>query len=103
VIEPNLREGNSVARLLARINREAKNVGVPARRIQLVIAIDRLLARFLVAAPATSWVIKGGFANQLRRPDDARFTEDIDLRIAAAIDAAPMLVAEAPSAFRRGW
>ncbi len=34
-------------------------------------------------------------ANQLRRPDDARFTEDIDLRIAATIDAAPMLMADA--------
>jgi predicted nucleotidyltransferase component of viral defense system len=95
VIDPQLREGSSIARLLARMNREAKKAGVPARRIHLVVAIDRLLARLLVSAQADSWVVKGGFANQLRRPDDARFTQDIDLRIASTIDTAPMLVAEA--------
>jgi predicted nucleotidyltransferase component of viral defense system len=95
VIDPQLHEGDSFARLLARMNREAQNAGVPARRIHLVVAIDRLLARLLVSAPADSWVVKGGFANQLRRPDDARFTQDIDLRIAGTIDTAPMLVADA--------
>lgn len=38
------------------------------------------------------WVVKGGCANQLRRPD-ARFTEDLDLRIGAAIETAPELLA----------
>ncbi|MDO8483659.1 MAG: nucleotidyl transferase AbiEii/AbiGii toxin family protein [Candidatus Limnocylindrales bacterium] len=77
------------------MNREAKAAGVPARRIQLVVAIDRLLARLLVSAPKDSWVVKGGYANQLRRPDEARFTEDIDLRIASTIGAAPSLIADA--------
>jgi Nucleotidyl transferase AbiEii toxin, Type IV TA system len=59
--------------------------GVVPRRIHLVVAIDRLLARLLQAAPG-QWVVKGGYANQLRRPDDARFTEDLDVRIDAAIE-----------------
>ncbi|MEX2314077.1 MAG: nucleotidyl transferase AbiEii/AbiGii toxin family protein [Thermomicrobiales bacterium] len=63
-----------------------------ARRIHLVVAIDRLLARLLVSAPGR-WVVKGGYANQLRRPDDARLTEDLDLRIDAAIEMAPELLA----------
>jgi hypothetical protein len=38
---------------------------------------DRLLTRLLAGAPGR-WVVKGGYANELRRPDDARFTEDLD-------------------------
>jgi predicted nucleotidyltransferase component of viral defense system len=70
----------------------ARGAGVVARRIHLVVAIDRLLARLLAAAPGR-WVVKGGYANQLRRPDDARFTEDLDLKIDAAIETAPELLA----------
>lgn len=70
----------------------AREAGVVPRRIHLVLAIDRLLARLLVAAPGR-WVVKGGYANQLRRPDDARFTEDLDLKIDAAIETAPELLA----------
>ena len=72
----------------------AREAGVVPRRIHLVLAIDRLLARLLVAAPG-QWVVKGGYANQLRRPDDARFTEDLDLKIDAAIEMAPELLASA--------
>jgi predicted nucleotidyltransferase component of viral defense system len=70
----------------------ARDAGFVARRIHLVVAIDRLLARLLEAAPE-QWVVKGGYANQLRRPDDARFTEDLDLKIDAAIEMAPELLA----------
>jgi len=69
----------------------ARDAGVVPRRIHLVVVIDRLLARLLAAAPG--WVVKGGYANQLRRPDDARFTEDLDLKIDAAIETAPELLA----------
>lgn len=78
---------------MVRMNSEAKRGGVPVRRIHLVVAIDRFLARLLAAVPAGSWVIKGGYANQLRRPDHARFTEDLDLKIEAAIEEAPALLA----------
>jgi predicted nucleotidyltransferase component of viral defense system len=70
----------------------ARDAGFVARRIHLVVAIDRLLARLLEAAPE-QWVVKGGYANQLRRPDEARFTEDLDLKIDAAIEMAPELLA----------
>lgn len=75
------------------MNTEAKGSGLPARRIHLVVAIDRFLARLASAAPPASWVVKGGYANQLRRPGEARFTEDLDLRIDADIDEAPFLMA----------
>ncbi len=80
------------ASLLVRMGNEARESGVVARRVHLVVAIDRLLARLLTGAPGR-WVVKGGYANQLRRPDDARFTEDLDLRIDAAIETAPELLA----------
>lgn len=70
----------------------ARVAGVVPRRIHLVLAIDRLLVRLLQASPG-QWVVKGGYANQLRRPDDARFTEDLDLRIDTAIETAPELLA----------
>lgn len=70
----------------------ARDAGVVARRMHLVVAIDRLLVRLLAAAPGR-WVVKGGYANQLRRPDDARFTEDLDLKIDAAMEKAPELLA----------
>ncbi len=72
---------------------EARRAGVPVRRIHLVVAIDRLLARLLDGPPPGSWVVKGGYANQLRRPDEARFTEDLDLKIEATIEEATGLLA----------
>ncbi len=70
----------------------ARDASVVPRRIHLVVAIDRLLVRLLAAAPGL-WVVKGGYANLLRRPEDARFTEDLDLKIDAAIETAPELLA----------
>lgn len=78
--------------LLVRMGNAARDAGMVARRIHLVVAIDRLLVRLLEAAPG-GWVVKGGYANQLRRPDNARFTEDLDLKIDAAIETAPELLA----------
>ena len=42
------------------------------------VAFDRLLAR-LVAVAADVWVLKGGFALDLRLTERARMTKDIDL------------------------
>ena len=90
--EPPATPAGRRASLLARMGDAARDAGVVPRRIHLVVAIDRLLARLLDAAPGR-WVVKGGYANQLRRPDAARFTEDLDLRIDAAIETAPELLA----------
>jgi hypothetical protein len=70
----------------------ARGSGAVPRRIHLVVAIDRLPVRPLEAAPGRR-VVEGGYANQLRRPADARFTEDLDLKIDAAIGTAPELLA----------
>jgi len=78
--------------LLVRMGNAARDDGLVPRRVHLVVAVDRLLARLLVGAPGR-WVVKGGYANQLRRPEDARFTEDLDLRVDAAIETAPELLA----------
>lgn len=80
------------ASLIVRMSNAAREAGVVPRRIHLVVAIDRLLVRLLQAAPG-QWVVKGGYANQLRRPGAARFTDDLDLRIVAAIETAPELLA----------
>ena len=42
------------------------------------IAFERLLARLAAGAPGR-WILKGGFALDLRMADQARFTKDIDI------------------------
>lgn len=78
--------------LLVRMTKAAREAGVVSRRTHLVVAIDRLLVRLLQAAPG-QWVVKGGYANQLPQPNDARFTEDLDLKIDSGIESAPELLA----------
>lgn len=80
------------ASLMVRMTNAAREAGVVPRRIHLLVGIDRLLARLLQAAPG-QWVVKGGYANALRRPHDARFTEDLDLKIEAEIETATELLA----------
>lgn len=52
----------------------------PARlaRYRKRVVFDRLLARLVAAAPS-AWVLKGGFALDLRLADRARTTKDVDL------------------------
>ena len=50
------------------------------------IAFDRLLARLVATAPG-DWVLKGGFAMDLRLRDRARTTKDVDLAWHAEHDA----------------
>lgn len=76
------------ASLLARMrNVAATTAGAePARRVQLTLAMDRYLARLLATTEWGSWVLKGGYANQLRAQDEARFTQDIDLRLEVPLE-----------------
>jgi len=60
---------------IRRINLES---GMPIDRIRKMIAFDRFLNRLLEMQP-DRWVVKGGFALQLRIGDQARTTKDIDL------------------------
>ncbi len=49
-------------------------------RLRKMVAFDRLLAR-LAKSNAEAWVVKGGFALQLRLGERARTTKDIDVAV----------------------
>lgn len=55
--------------------------GIPFSTIQLKFTIERLLAR-LFAADSPPWLLKGGFAMDLRFRPKARTTKDVDLSVA---------------------
>jgi len=50
----------------------------PLDRLRKMVAFERLLARLALYQP-DAWVLKGGFALQLRIGDKSRTTKDIDL------------------------
>jgi len=52
--------------------------GLPLVRLRKLVAFDRLLARLQAASPE-AWVLKGGFALQLRYGVSSRTTKDLDL------------------------
>lgn len=66
--------------LEARMRSRAKERGVPFQTLQLKFVMERLLARlFRVAEPP--WLLKGGFAMDLRYRPQARTTKDVDLSV----------------------
>lgn len=85
------------ASMLARMRAVANGVGgaQPVRRVHVVVAIDRFLQRLLHTTTWGTWIIKGGYANQVRNPGTARTTEDIDLAIGADIETATDMLAVA--------
>lgn len=64
-------------RLLQRSRTEA----IPLTRLRKAYAFDRLLARLFALQP-DEWVLKGGYALQVRFALHARVTKDIDLALA---------------------
>lgn len=74
--------------LEARLNKAAETELIQVSRLRRRVAFDRLLARLFRVDPAP-WVLKGGYALELRFRM-ARATVDIDLtvqRVAAATEA----------------
>jgi hypothetical protein len=69
--------------LMARLRNAAQEGGVDLQRLQRRVAFERLLAR-LFAEKDAPWVLKGGFALELRLEDRARSTLDIDLSVPEA-------------------
>jgi predicted nucleotidyltransferase component of viral defense system len=69
------------AALEDRLRRTASERGQPVARLRKSVVFDRLLARLAVVAPG-AWVLKGGFALDLRRDLRARLTKDVDLDLA---------------------
>jgi len=65
-----------------RLNTVAGERNVPLNTLRLKLLIERLLAR-LFAQPNPPWLLKGGYAMELRYRPKARTTQDIDLTIGA--------------------
>lgn len=61
-----------------RLRNRSQKTGIPLARLRKTVAFDRFLARLIQQQPG-SWVLKGGFAIQLRLMDKARTTKDIDV------------------------
>jgi len=61
-----------------RLNQISKNQGTDLTRLRRRIAFERLLAR-LFTEENPRWLLKGGYAIELRLHDVARATKDIDL------------------------
>lgn len=76
-----------------RLRNTADAAGIPVANLRIKFAIERLLAR-LFAKPDPPWVLKGGYALELRYRPAARTTRDIDLAIRglASIDSAERLI-----------
>jgi hypothetical protein len=67
--------------LEARLRTRSTEAGVPFQTLQLKFVMEWLLAR-LFHAPDAPWLLKGGFAMDLRFRPKARTTKDIDLSVA---------------------
>ena len=65
------------AALEARL-KDAQSEGIGLSRLRKRVAFERLLARLQAVAP-NAWVLKGGFALELRLGGSARTTKDIDI------------------------
>ena len=66
------------AALEERLNTNARAGGRPVGRTRKLVAFTRLLARLERSAPH-QWILKGGFALELRLSGQARATRDVDL------------------------
>ena len=62
----------------------SKGQGISVERLRRHLAFERLLAR-LFKEPSPAWVLKGGYAMELRE-QNARVTKDIDLTIPEGSD-----------------
>lgn len=71
--------------LEARLRNAAQQRSVQIQGLRLKIAIERLLAR-LFDDRDPPWLLKGGYAMELRFRPRARTTRDVDLTIGSAVD-----------------
>jgi len=61
-----------------RLRQQSLETGQPLARLRKMVAFDRFLARLAKKEPQ-AWIVKGGFALQLRLGERARTTKDIDV------------------------
>src|SRR5262249_30146466 len=71
------------ASLEAHLKKIALERNAPITTLQLKLVIERLLAR-LFRDPEPPWLLKGGFAMDLRFRPKARTTKDVDLSVSGA-------------------
>lgn len=64
--------------LESRIRNISLETGMPLVRLRKLVVFERFLIRLVHIQP-DNWVLKGGYALQLRLGDRARTTKDIDL------------------------
>jgi hypothetical protein len=64
-----------------RLRQQSLSSGAPLARLRKMVAFDRFLARLAMKQP-DAWIVKGGFALQLRLGERARTTKDIDVSAA---------------------
>jgi len=67
--------------LEGRLRQQSLSGGEPLARLRKMVAFDRFLARVAKKQP-DAWIVKGGFALQLRLGERARTTKDIDVSAA---------------------
>lgn len=65
-----------------RLKRVSREDGIDLQRLRRQVAFDRFLAR-LFREPNTNWVLKGGYAMELRF-QTARTTKDLDFTVRVA-------------------
>lgn len=82
------------AALEARLGAAARAGGRPVARARKLVAFTRLLARVEHAAP-DAWVLKGGFALELRLGGQARATRDVDIDWTTSLEEATSALVEA--------
>ncbi len=63
-----------------RLNNMARERGLDLARLRRMVAFERLLARLFKSEPAP-WVLKGGYALEVRFRRTARSTRDIDMSL----------------------
>lgn len=68
------------ASLEAHLRTRSEATNIPLQTLQLKFVMERLLAR-LFNDPASPWLLKGGYAMDLRFRPHARTTKDVDLTV----------------------
>lgn len=66
--------------LEARLNQSAQSQGTDLARLRRMVAFERLLAR-IFQDEHPQWLLKGGYAMELRLREKARATRDLDLSV----------------------
>lgn len=85
-----------------RLRRLSLESNTSLSRLRKLVAFDRLLAR-MVTVNLELWLLKGGYALEMRLGARARTTKDVDAALRAPLEDASNLLAEAASARLDDW